>query len=323
MVFALFVGVLGIGINYGLLGDNLPPAAQVVGLLRSRGVSKIRIFDPNSDVLKALGNTGISVIVGTRNEDLESLSKDPSYATKWVKEHIAPYASSTKIAYVSAGNEVIPGPLADYVLNAMQNLYAALVGANLNIPVTTAVAMNMLGNSYPPSAGVFSDDSIVFMTPISTFLSQQGTPLLVNVYPYFAYVGNRDTVPLSYALLQHNAPPVIDGSLQYDNLFHSMVDAVYSALDKVGASGVEVIVSETGWPSSGDQDATYGNAQTYNNNVIALESSRKGTPKRPGKAVQTYIFALFNENMKPAGTEQNFGLYHPDMTEVYHVNIPA
>ncbi|KAL2540162.1 Glucan endo-1 [Abeliophyllum distichum] len=102
-----------------------------------------------------------------------------------------------------------------------------------------------------------------------------------------------------------------------------MVDSVYSALEKVGGSTIDIVVSETGWPSAGNTDATVENAKTYANNLVSHVASGQGTPKRPGKALETYIFAMFNENLKPAGFERNFGLYYPDMTEVYHVNFPA
>lgn len=113
-----------------------------------------------------------------------------------------------------------------------------------------------------------------------------------------------------------------DGALGYSNLFDAILDATYSALEKVGAGNLDVVVSETGWPSGGNGlGATVLNAETYNNNVVAHVAKKAGTPKRPGKAIETYLFAMFNENQKPEGTEQNFGLYRPDMTEVYHVNF--
>ena len=55
--------------------------------------------------------------------------------------------------------------------------------------------------------------------------------------------------------------------------------------------------------------------------MIEHVSGTLGTPKRPGKSIETYVFAVFNENQKPPGTEQNFGLYYPTMTEVYHVEF--
>ncbi|XP_060206337.1 putative glucan endo-1,3-beta-glucosidase GVI [Lycium barbarum] len=314
-------GVEGIGVNYGLLGNNLPPPAQVINLLKSKNIQNIRIFDPNQDVLKALEGSGISIILGTRNEDLQALASDPTFATNWVVTNIIPHTSNVKFTCISAGNEVIPGPLSTFVLGAMQNLDSALKANNLNIPVSTAVPLQVLGTSYPPSNGAFSEDSIQFLKPIAQFLATKKYPLLANVYPYFAYSGNSAQIQLDYALLKNTAPISSDGQFQYNNMFDAMVDSLYAALEKVGQPAVDVVVTETGWPSAGDVYATKDNAQTYANNLIAHVSSGQGTPRRPGKVLETYIFALFNENQKPAGTEENFGLFYPDMTEVYHVNL--
>ncbi|KAK4734533.1 hypothetical protein R3W88_008794 [Solanum pinnatisectum] len=314
-------GVEGIGVNYGLLGNNLPPPAQVITLLKSRNFQKTRIFDPNPDVLKALEGSCISLILGVRNEDLQQLASDLTFATNWVNTNVVPHVSSVNFAYISAGNEVIPGQLATFVLGAMQNLDMALKAHNLNIPVTTTVSLQVLGTSYPPSNGSFSGDSIQFLQPIAQFLATKQYPLLADVYPYFAYASNPDQIQLDYALIKNTGVIVVDGDLRYNNLFDAMVDALYAALEKVGQPGLDVVVSETGWPSGGDVYATIDNAQTYVNNLIAHVASGKGTPRKPGKVVETYIFALFNENQKPVGTEQNFGLFYSNMTEVYHINL--
>ncbi|XP_055826251.1 putative glucan endo-1,3-beta-glucosidase GVI [Solanum dulcamara] len=318
----LSFGFEGIGVNYGLLGNNLPPPAQVINLLKSRNIQKIRIFDPNPDVLKALEVSAISVILGTRNEDLQALASDPTFATNWVLTNVIPYASLIKFTQISVGNEVIPGPLATFVLGAMQNLDSAIRAAsNYYIPVTTTISLQVLGTSYPPSNGAFSEDANQFLQPIAQFLATKQYPLLANVYPYFAYAGNSAQIQLDYALIKNTGSVVSDGQFQYNNLFDAMVDSLYAALEKVGQPTLNVVVTETGWPSAGDVYATIDNAQTYANNLIAHVSSGQGTPRRPGKDVETYIFALFNENQKPAGVEENFGLFYPDMTEVYHVNF--
>jgi exo-beta-1,3-glucanase (GH17 family) len=108
-------------------------------------------------------------------------------------------------------------------------------------------------------------------------------------------------------------------------MFDAIVDAVYAALERAGApAGLEVVVSETGWPSGGGgAGASVGNAAAYVNNVVRHVGSGRGTPRRPGKAVEAFVFAMFNENQKPEGVEQHFGLFEPDMTEVYHVDFTA
>lgn len=175
--------------------------------------------------------------------------------------------------------------------------------------------------SYPPSQGAFSDIAAYTMAPIIDFLKTKQSPLLINVYPYFAYADNMKSIPLDYALFTSERIVAQDGPLGYTNLFDAIVDSMYSALERVGGINVKIVVSETGWPSNGGSAATLQNAKLYNNNLVRHVTSKQGTPKRPQIEIEAYLFAMFNENGKPAGVEQNFGLYQPDMTEVYHVEF--
>lgn len=307
-----------------MLGDNLPPPTQVVALLQSRNISRVRLFDPNPDALQALQGSGIEVVLGTLNQDLPQLAADLSFAATWVSTNVIPYAQNLRFRYISAGNEVIPGDLATYVFPAMQNLDQALRDAQLpyGIPVSTSVSTAVLGTSYPPSQGEFLMDIRPTMAYITGFLAATGSPFLVNVYPYFSYIYDQKDISLDYALFNSSQVVVRDGDLEYKNLFDAITDATYSALEKVGGASVKVVVTESGWPSNGNGAiATIENARLYNNNLVAHVAGRVGTPKRPDECIETYVFAIFNEDLKPSGTEQNFGLYYPDMTEVYHVDF--
>ena len=90
---------------------------------------------------------------------------------------------------------------------------------------------------------------------------------------------------------------------------------------------MEVIVTETGWASSGDEDeagATTQNARTYNFNLRKRLAKRRGTPHRPKIVMRAYVFALFNEDLKPGpGSERHYGLYKPDGTIAYDIGFPA
>lgn len=103
------------------------------------------------------------------------------------------------------------------------------------------------------------------------------------------------------------------------------VDAVYSALNSMGFKDVEIMVAETGWPYKGDPEeagATVENARAYNKNLIAHLKSGSGTPLMPGRVIDTYLFALYDENLKPGkGSERAFGLFRPDLTMTYDIGL--
>ncbi|KAG1371169.1 Glucan endo-1,3-beta-glucosidase, basic isoform [Cocos nucifera] len=279
----------------------------------------MRIYYPDQPTLQALGGTNIPLILDVPKEDLQNLASDASAASDWVQNNIKAYPD-VSFRYIAVGNEVIPGDYAGYVLSAMNNIQSALSASGLGqIKVSTSVAYGVLGTSYPPSAGAFSSDASQYLGPIVNFLASNGSPLLVNVYPYFSYTGNMNDISIEYALFTSPGTVVQDGQYGYQNLFDAMVDAVYSALANVGGSNVEVVVSESGWPSDGGAAASVDNARTYNQNLI--NHVGQGTPKTSGRAIETYIFAMFNEDRKAPGIEQHWGLFYPNEQPVYPINF--
>lgn len=114
-------------------------------------------------------------------------------------------------------------------------------------------------------------------------------------------------------------------NLHYDNMLYAQIDAVYAAIKALGHSDIVVQISETGWPSKGDSDevgATIENAKLYNGNLLQRIEQKQGTPAKPSVPIDIYVFALFNEILKPGPTsERNYGLYYPDGTPVYNVGV--
>lgn len=307
-----------IGVCNGVIGNNLPSPADVVKLYRSKSIGAMRIYAPERNVLRALSGTGIALLMDVANEDLAGLASNPAAAVAWVKANVQPYPG-VSFRYIAVGNEVMDSDGQKNILPAMKNLDRALASAGLGgIKVSTAVRFDVFTDTFPPSNAVFADDD--FMAPIAEYLESTGAPLLVNVYPYFAYVGDTTNIHLNYATFQPGTTVTDDGNgLTYTNLFDAMVDSVYAALEDSGRPGVKVVVSETGWPSSGSFAATVQNARTYNQNLINHVGG--GTPKRPGP-LETYMFAMFNENLKTGDeTEKHFGLFNPDKSPAYSVRF--
>ncbi|XP_010252096.1 PREDICTED: glucan endo-1,3-beta-glucosidase 11 [Nelumbo nucifera] len=322
--------VASVGINYGQIANNLPSPENVLPLLGSIGVNKVKLYDADPRVLRAFANSGVEFVVGLGNEYLAKM-RDPEKAEAWVKTNVQPFLPATKITCITVGNEVLTfndTSLTEYLLPAMQSVHTALVnlGLDKNVSVTTAHSLAVLETSYPPSAGAFRRDLTEFITPILSFHAKTGSSFLINAYPYFAYKANPKQVPLDFVLFQPNqgvSDPI--SNLHYDNMLFAQIDAVYSALTSVGYKKLPVQISETGWPSKGDEDeagATPENARKYNGNLMKLISQKKGTPLRPNCDLNIYVFALFNENMKPGPTsERNYGLFKPDGTPAYQLGI--
>ncbi|XP_028751463.1 probable glucan endo-1,3-beta-glucosidase BG4 [Neltuma alba] len=312
---------VAIGVNYGRLGNDLPSPAQVVQLYRNNGITKMRLFDPDVAVLEALRNTQIDLTLGIRNEDLPAMAATIEAVDKWFATYVQPYSQDIVFRFIVVGNEVVPGNLANYVLPVMQNLQSILDASHLSgISVTTSVPTSVFGTSYPPSLSVFSDESKEAMVGILGFLSAQANPLLVNLYPYFAYASDPQNIRLDYAQLNAKDVVVQDGSFGYCNMLDAMIDSFFWAMEKVGFADVDVVVSESGWPSAGKGELTTTSmAATYNQNFVRRIASQAGTPKRPDAFIEGFVFAMFNENLKPGGVEQHFGLFYPDMRPVYPV----
>ncbi|KAK2986112.1 hypothetical protein RJ640_024611 [Escallonia rubra] len=321
MPILTLTGAQSVGVCYGRNGNNLPPPQTVVNLFKAKGIGRMRVYDPIPQTLQALVESNIEIILDVPNPDLRALASDAAAATRWVQNNIRAYSSGVKFKYIAVGNEVDPNngaaQFVPFVLPAMQNIHNALVAAGLQnqIKVSTATYTGLLGNSYPPSQGSYRDNTRSFISPIISFLARNNLPLLVNVYPYFSYRGNTAQISLPYALFTAPGVVVRDGNLGYRNLFDALLDAHYSANEKANGANINIVVSESGWPSAGGAAATLENAGTYYRNLINHVKGTAGTPKRPGRAIETYLFAMFNENLKGGDeTEKHFGLFYPNQS---------
>ncbi|KAH6765643.1 O-Glycosyl hydrolases family 17 protein [Perilla frutescens var. hirtella] len=316
-----------IGVNYGTVADNLPPPSEVAAFIRGQTtIDKVKIFDANPDLITAFANTNISLTI-TVPDDAVLAVANPSAARAWVAANVLPFFPATRIRRIAVGNEIIATGdrnLIAHLLPAMKAIHAALQSANLagEIQVSTPHSLGILSISDPPSSGRFRRvyDRVIF-APILEFHRQTNSPFMVCPYPYFGFTDEAG----NYSLFRPNGG-VLDRAtgLNYTNMFAAQLDAVYSAMKRVGYGDVDIVVAETGWPSAGDPNqmgVSLDNAASYNANLVKYVSSGVGTPLMPNRTFETYIFSLFNEDLKPGSSEQNFGLFRPDLEPVYDVGV--
>ena len=315
-----------LGIYYGHVANNLPPTFEVINILKSNGISNVRIFDADPVTLQSFSRIGINLTIGIPNEILPSIaSNTPIFALQWLRTNIFAHIFPSQIRYIAVGNEVfLKDPFyAPYVVPIIVNLYQALQTLNLDstIKLSSPQAAFVLSVSYPPSLGTFDPSLRSVLLPLLSFLHDIKSPFMINVYPYFSYTSSLKHVSLDYALFR-SEEMVQDGRLMYGNLFDASIDAVLYAMEKEGFTEVSVVVSETGWPKGGDVTASVENALAYNENVVRRVVSNAGTPKRPGVGIDVYLFDLFDENGKGGDEyEKHFGIFGPNGIKAYNLKF--
>ncbi|KAL4297460.1 hypothetical protein GQ457_12G023860 [Hibiscus cannabinus] len=318
------------GINYGRLANNIPSPVEVVTLLKGAKIRNVRIYDADPSVLKAFSGTGLEIVVGLPNGNLQDMSANADHAMNWVRDNVSAYLPDTRIRGIAVGNEVLGSndEFSGFLLGAVKNLYNALNKLKLSniVQVTTAHSQAVFDNSFPPSSCVFRDNVVQNMKPLLEFFSQIGSPFCLNAYPFLAYMSDPENIDINYALfLPTDGANDPKTKLHYDNLLDAQIDAAYAALEDAGYKKMEIIVTETGWASLGDENeaaATIENARTYNYNLRKRLAMMKGTPLRPKNVLKVYVFAMFNENLKPGPTsERNFGLFKPNGSISYDIGF--
>lgn len=320
----------GIGANWGTQTSHPLPPSQVVQMLRENGFQKVKLFDAEEATLNALKKTGIQVMVGIPNDMLFSLASNFKAAEKWVSKNISGFVSDgVDIRYVAVGNEpflqTYNGSFLQTTFPALQNIQAALIKAGLSSQVKVTVPLNADVYQSPsgkPSDGDFRDDIRQPMLSIVKFLSDNGAPFTINIYPFISLYSDAN-FPVDYAFFDGSSSGVIDGNATYSNMFDANHDTLIWALQKNGFGNVPVIVGEIGWPTDGDMNANLQYAQKFNQGFMNHISSGRGTPMRPG-SIDAYLFSLIDEDEKsiqPGNFERHWGIFSYDGLPKYQLNL--
>lgn len=227
-----------IGINYGQVADNLPPPSAAAKLLQSTAIEKVRLYGADPAIISAFANTGIGLTIGSANGDIPAMANDPNYAKSWVDSNVLSHYPASNIILINVGNEVmISGDhnLMALLLPAMQNVQNAINSASLGgkIKVSTVHSMNVLTQSEPPSSGRFDPALEDFLKGLLKFNSENGSPFIVNPYPFFAYQSDPRPETLAFCLFQPNSGRFDSGTnIKYTNMFDAQVQNLNKYLEK-------------------------------------------------------------------------------------------
>ncbi|KAJ6824405.1 putative glucan endo-1,3-beta-glucosidase 7 [Iris pallida] len=320
-----------IGVNYGQVADNLPPPDATARLLQSTSISKVPLYGADPAIIRSLANTGISITIGASNGDIPALAADPSAASGWVSANVLPFLPSSAISTVSVGNEIfqLADPsLSTQLLPAMQNLRSALAASPLSssVKVSTVNTMAVLSQSEPPSSGAFHPELLPSLRGVLGFLNQTGSPFMINPYPFLRLQlrpppGDPRLLPLPAQRRQARRQ-------DRDHLHQHVRRAARRG--QVRARGGRV--RGDGDRGGGDRVALPGGRgrarrQRGEREGVQWQSGQAPAVEgrhalMPGKPVDTYIFALYDEDLKPGPTsERSFGLFRPDLTMTYDIGL--
>ncbi|ONM56575.1 hypothetical protein ZEAMMB73_Zm00001d021229, partial [Zea mays] len=265
-----------IDINYGEAADNLPLPSSTARLVKSTIITKVRLYGTDPTIISAFFEMGVA-------------------------GHLP--ASSPTVSIVSVGHEVLfaNASLASWLIPAMQNLHDALP-PNSSVKVSTVNAMDALASSDPPSSGAFKPELAATLDPLLAFQRPTRRSSSTRT-PTSRTSATRGQIrwPSACSSPTTVAPDAWSG-LTYTNMFDAQVDAVCAALDAKGYKDVDIVVAETGWPHKGnpdEADATVENARAFVSGLVSHLRSLSSMPRAPDKSVVTYIFAMYDEDLKP------------------------
>ncbi|KAK0571961.1 hypothetical protein LWI29_024076 [Acer saccharum] len=143
-------------------------------------------------------------MIGIPNDLLAPIASSVSVASSWVEQNVSKYISTN-------GVDV-----------STKNIQAALIKAGLGRQVKATVPLNAdvyeSADSGRPSTGDFRGDIHDLMISIVKFLSDNGAPLTINIYPFLSLYADSN-FPVDFAFFNASgAAPVVDGSITYTNV---------------------------------------------------------------------------------------------------------
>ena len=293
-------------------------------------------IDPTSEaVLQYAQANGIEILLGTRNVVASELLQTAAGAATYVAA-IRPYLAAGVIKVIVPGNEVNDRLRAnidpEIFARAVQNLRGALAAAGFpNTPISVSLQYGGL-TSYPPGGATFQDSPTArSMQPyIAAVRSVNTQPFVfVNIHPSYTVEDVVSRFPSTaswfpmFGLFTSTVDPATNDPKEapYWNLMDLQYNTVLTAMGNAGINGMQVFLSESGWPSAGvGPYTTPANEASYLDGLVnawVLPQARGGD-----RGVPTFLFEAFDEPTRDVG-QRSWGLRTVDGTLKPGIVLPT
>ncbi|KAK2377115.1 O-Glycosyl hydrolase family 17 protein [Trifolium repens] len=302
-----------------------PPQDRITTAMQNLKLTSLRLEEPNPTIIRSLLYTNISLFLTIPNYMVTPIANNRSIARAWIYTHVLPFYPRAKITTISVGNaflDVYPESI-NNLLPAITNVHVSLRDLGIRkISVSTSFSfVTTVSSPFPPSSATFQEPpGVNLIGPLLQFLSDTNSSFLINLYPYNLY-RLRPEIPLGIALFQEHPFNFRDDfttGVRYRNLFDIMVDAVVSSMAFAGYETIPVIVTETGWPSAGNElDANSGYAEIYLRGLVKHLKSGAGTPLLKDGVKAVYLYELFDKD----GSGRNWGILYPNGSTKYRIDF--
>nr|GLL31780.1 glucan endo-1,3-beta-glucosidase 8-like [Ipomoea trifida] len=321
-----------VGMNWGRYATHQLVASSAVDLLLQNGISDVRIFAPRPSVLVALEGSSIGVTV-TLSRDFILRDKYVSNlqnVSEWVVQLLLPpIRNKVNITTVIVMQQPFVNPKSLPIVWNLTDVFKetrwALDSYNLShVRTTTSHYIDLIKVAKTPSEAEFRDDIKDKMPEHLEQIAKTNSFFTLDMYPLTAIETYKWPVEFGFMDNKSNFT-IVDGKYTYRNAFAFLYDSLVVAIEKAGYLDMEIVVGQIGWPTDGNKDATPENAARFYKGFIPHMVNKKGTPRRPNKNIDAYLYTLSDENKisLPAYGPyiRHYGIYEYDGTPKFEIDF--
>lgn len=86
------MNVTSIGVNWGTMATHQLPPETVVEMLIDNGFKKVKLFEAEEKIMRALVGKDLEVMVAIPNHMLDLISRNSKAAAAWVEKNVTIYS---------------------------------------------------------------------------------------------------------------------------------------------------------------------------------------------------------------------------------------